>query len=149
MGKSNIFGADEQREVNPNWFTDRVWMKVLSNKIGADKQDVYHVHFPGGARTKIHKHNGSQLLIVTEGRGSLEMYKTDGTGDAFDIEKLEDIPLLTGDVVHIPQDTLHTHGSTDESKIFSHIAINNRPCGVGEYVTQWYESTGNQVTARI
>ena len=150
MKKSSIFGSDSQREVNPDWFTGRVWMKVLSDAVGSTKQDMYHVHFEKGARTKLHRHDGSQILIVTEGRGSLVMYESDDTdSDSFPIRETETVPLLTGDVVYIPENTLHTHGSTDAASTFSHIAINNLPCGVGEYVTVWYESTDDTVTRRI
>lgn len=150
MTKSNIFGSDDQREVNPKWFTGRTWMKMLSLGIGADKQDMYHVHFEAGARTKLHRHDGSQILIVTEGRGSLEVFESDGpTGDTFGIKKQKTTPLSSGDVVYIPANTLHTHGSTDTAQTFSHIAINNLPCGVGEYMTEWYESDTDVVTGRI
>ena len=150
MKKSNIFGSDAQREVNPAWFTGRVWMKVLSNGLGSTKQDMYHVHFEKGARTKLHRHNGSQILIVTEGRGSLVMYESDDTeSDSFQIRETETISLSTGDVVHIPQNALHTHGSIDPASTFSHIAVNNLPCGVGEYTTMWYESSQDRTTHRI
>lgn len=150
MKKSSIFGSDSQREVNPDWFTGRVWMKVLSGALGSAKQDMYHVHFEKGARTKLHRHDGSQVLIVTEGRGSLVMYESyDAESDSFPIRESETVPLSTGDVVYIPENTLHAHGSTDAASTFSHIAINNLPCGVGEYVTVWYESTEDLVTRRI
>ena len=32
MKKSNIFGTGDKRKVNPNWFTNKTWMKVLSDK---------------------------------------------------------------------------------------------------------------------
>lgn len=150
MKKTNIFGSDAQREVNPDWFIGRVWMKVLSQTLGSAKQDMYHVHFEKGARTKLHRHDGSQILVVTEGRGSLVMYESDDAdSDSFPIRETGTIPLLTGDVVYIPENTLHTHGSTDTASTFSHIAINNMPCGVGEYVTAWYESADDLVTRRI
>lgn len=150
MKKSNILGSDDQREVNPRWFTGRTWMKVLSADIGMDKHDMYHVHFEAGARTKLHRHDGSQILIVTEGRGSLEIYESDGAaGDTFGIRKQDATPLSSGDIVYIPAHTLHTHGSTDPAQTFSHIAINNLPCGVGEYMTEWYESDSNRATGRI
>ena len=150
MKKSSMFGSDSQREVNPDWFTGRVWMKVLSDAVGSEKQDMYHVHFEKGARTKLHRHDGSQILIVTEGRGSLVMYDSDNTdSDSFPIRETETVSLSTGDVVYIPENTLHTHGSTDATHTFSHIAINNLPCGVGEYVTVWYDATDEAVTRRI
>ena len=149
MEKTSIFGDNQQRSVNPRWFTGRVWMRSVSEKIRSEKQDIYHVHFHDGARTKLHLHNGSQILLVTQGKGSLELYRARGSGNAFDIEITEKILLFTGDAVCIPQDTLHTHGSIEKSEIFSHVAINNLPCGVGEYTTAWYETDANRVTSRI
>lgn len=150
MKKSNIHGSDGQREINPAWFTGRVWMKDVSLD-GADA-DMYHVHFEEGSRTKIHKHDGSQTLVVTEGQGSLEIYQADTKEDAdgsFKITKTDEVPLDSGDVVHIPKDTLHAHGSISADKTFSHVAINNRPCGVSEYITIWYNVDRQIVIGRI
>ena len=33
MKKTNIQGTNDKRNVNPNWFTSKTWMKVLSEKI--------------------------------------------------------------------------------------------------------------------
>lgn len=150
MKKSNIHGSDGQREVNPAWFTGHVWMKDVS--INSTEADMYHVHFEEGSRTKVHKHDGSQTLIITEGQGSLEIYQADikeSVGGSFKITKTDEIPLDTGDIVHIPKDTLHTHGSISADRTFSHVAINNRPCGVGEYITIWYNTDKLMVTGRI
>ena len=150
MTKSSIYGSNDQRKVNSQWFTGRTWMKTLSSKIKADKQDMYHVHFESGARTKMHRHNGSQILIVTEGQGSLVMYDSNGSmNGSFGVNIRETIPLSSGDVVFIPAHTLHTHGSVDTSKTFSHIAINNLPCGIDEYTTEWYNTQDGVVTGRI
>ena len=48
MKKSSIFGTSDKRQVNPNWFTNKTWMKVLSNRIKSKDQDIYHVHFEKG-----------------------------------------------------------------------------------------------------
>jgi len=40
MKKSNISGTGDKRNVNPNWFTGKTWMKVLSEKIKAEDQDI-------------------------------------------------------------------------------------------------------------
>lgn len=141
MKKTNIHGRSDQRKVNPNWFTGKVWMKVLSNKIKSKEQDIYHVHFQNGARTKLHLHNGSQILIVTEGNGSLEMFKILGSGKKqFKIKKTETTKLSSGDIVYIPAKVLHTHGSINKKKQFSHIAINILPTNRTIYKTDWYES---------
>ncbi|MFQ5475626.1 MAG: cupin domain-containing protein [Nitrosopumilus sp.] len=141
MKKSNIHGTNDKRDVNPNWFTNKTWMKVLSNKIKSKDQDIYHVHFEKGSKTKIHWHNGNQVLIATKGKGSLEIFRRYGSSEFdFKIKRIEKITLNEGDVVHIPAKTLHTHGSIDKKKTFSHIAINILPRKNAEYKTTWYES---------
>jgi len=74
MKKSNIFGTGDKRKVNPDWFTNKTWMKVLSEKIKSKEQDIYHVHFERGSKTKIHFHNGNQVLMATKGKGSLVIF---------------------------------------------------------------------------
>jgi quercetin dioxygenase-like cupin family protein len=127
--------------VNPDWFTGKTWMKVLSGKIKSQDQDIYHVHFEKGSRTKIHYHNGNQVLIGVKGKGSLEIFRKYGNKKSdFKIKRMEKITLNEGDIVHIPAKTLHTHGSVDKKKPFSHIAINILPRKNAEYKTTWYES---------
>ena len=141
MEKSNIFGTSDKRKVNPNWFTNKTWMKVLSEKIKSKDQDIYHVHFEKGSKTKLHWHNGNQVLIATKGKGSLEIFKRYGTSKKeFTIKKIQTISLKEGDIVHIPAKTLHTHGSVDKKKEFVHIAINILPRKNAQYKTVWYES---------
>ena len=141
MEKSNIFGTSDKRKVNPNWFTNKTWMKVLSEKIKSKDQDIYHVHFENGSKTKLHLHNGNQVLIATKGKGSLEIFKRYGTSKKeFTIKKIQTILLKEGDIVHIPAKTLHTHGSVDKKKEFAHIAINILPSKNAQYKTVWYES---------
>ena len=141
MEKSNIFGTSDKRKINPNWFTNKTWMKVLSEKIKSKDQDIYHVHFEKGSKTKLHWHNGNQVLIATKGKGSLEIFKRYGTSKKeFTIKKIQTISLKEGDIVHIPAKTLHTHGSVYKKKEFAHIAINILPRKNAQYKTVWYES---------
>ncbi len=141
MKKSNIYGSRDKRTVNHNWFTGKTWMKVLSNKIKSKEQDIYHVHFEKGSRTKLHSHNGSQILIATKGNGSIEMFRKYGTKNKnFKIKKTKTIKLSEGDIVYIPARNLHTHGSINKKKTFSHIAINILPSKKSKYITDWYES---------
>ena len=141
MKKTNIFGSGDKRKVNPEWFTRKTWMKVLSEKIDSKDQDIYHVHFEKGSRTKLHMHNGNQVLIAIKGKGSLELFEKSGSSKSnFKIKRVEKIALNKGDTVHIPKGVLHTHGSIDEKKTFSHIAINILPRKNAEYKTTWYES---------
>ncbi len=151
MKTSNIFGASDKRKVNPKWFTGKVWMKELSNKIGSKEQDIYHVHFVKGARTKLHTHNGSQVLIAMCGRGSLVTYRKYGTKkSSFKIKIAQIIKLNKGDIAYIPPKTLHTHGSTSNDVEFSHIAINVIPTRNSKYITEWFESDfETSVSSRI
>jgi len=115
MKKSNIFGSGDKRKVNPDWFTNKTWMKVLSEKIKSKDQDIYHVHFEKGSRTKLHAHNGNQVLIATKGKGSLEIFRRYGISKTnFKIKRTEKISLNEGDIVYIPAKTHHTHGSIDK-----------------------------------
>jgi len=144
MKKSSIFGSGDQRKINPNWFTNKTWMKVLSDKIKSKDQDIYHVHFEKGSRTKLHTHNGNQILIATKGKGSLEIFKKYGRKkSSFKIKRIEKMGLNEGDIVYIPAKTFHTHGSIDKKKTFAHIAINILPRKNSEYKTTWYESDLN------
>ena len=151
MKKSNINGHADQRKVNPEWFTDKTWMKVLSDKIKSKDQDIYHVHFENGSRTKLHFHNGNQVLMAVKGKGSLEIFKKFGSKKTeFKIKRVERIGLNEGDIVHIPAKTFHTHGSINKNKEFSHIAINILPKKNSTYKTTWYESDfKNKVTKII
>jgi len=151
MNKSNIKGSANKRKVNPEWFTNKTWMKVLSEKIKSKDQDIYHVHFENGSKTKLHFHNGNQVLMAIKGKGSLEIFKKYGSKKTeFKIKRIERISLNEGDIVHIPAKTLHTHGSINKKKEFSHIAINVLPKKNSIYKTTWYESDfKNKVTKII
>jgi len=150
MKKINISGTGNKRNVNPDWFTGKTWMKVLSGKIKAKDQDIYHVHFEKGSRTKLHQHNGNQILVGVKGKGSLEIFRKYGTSkDNFKIKRIEKISLNEGDMVHIPAKTLHTHGSIDKKKEFSHIAINILPKKNSTYKTEWYESDFKTKVSKI
>jgi len=86
--------------------------------------------------------------MAVKGKGSLEVFKRYGSKKTdFKIKKIEKIILNEGDIVHIPAKTLHTHGSTDKKKEFSHIAINILAKKNSMYKTTWFESNfKNNVT---
>lgn len=89
----------------------------------------------------MHSHNGNQILVVTKGSGLLETFSKKGNKkDHFSIKRTQRINLSLGDVVYINKGTLHTHGSADKKRLFSHIAINIIPAKNKEYKTTWYES---------
>ncbi len=116
-------------------------MQELTCIVNSKEQKIFHVSFKNGARTKIHQHNGGQILIVTKGKGSLQKYSKSGKRKSkFQIKKTDKINLWEGDIVYIPAKKLHTHGSIDKKRVFSHIAINANP-SINKYAkTTWYES---------
>jgi|TARA_B100000809_G_scaffold224991_1_gene235569 quercetin dioxygenase-like cupin family protein len=65
--------------------------------------------FEAGARTKFHKHTGDQILIITEGTGSV------GTDN-------ETLTVVEGDVILIPAGENHFHGAPDATSM-GHITI--------------------------
>ena len=150
MRKSNIYTSGNRRKINPNWFTGHTYMKDISSTIQSKEQDIYHVYFKSGSKTKLHSHNGSQVLIVMQGKGKLEFFKKSGNKkEDFKIKRTESIPLNPGDIAYIPKGTLHTHGSANK-KLFSHIAINIIPSKKTLFKTVWYESDfKTQTTALI
>jgi quercetin dioxygenase-like cupin family protein len=139
--KANLFSNSKIRKINPNWFTGKVHMTGISDIIHSKEQHLYHVYFENGAKTKLHTHNGNQILVVTKGRGVLELFSKKGhKKNGFGIKRTQKISLNLGDVVYIKKGTLHTHGSADAKSVFSHIAINIIPAKNKEYKTVWYES---------
>jgi len=140
LKKSSIYAKAEEKKANPDYFTGPVTMNEISSIVESKEQKIFHVTFNKGARTKMHDHSGGQILIVTQGIGSLEMYSKSGNSKSnFQIKKTEKISLKEGDIVYIPAKKLHTHGSVGK-KTFSHIAINAKPSPAKEAITTWYES---------
>lgn len=137
--KSNIFTPGNSRKVNPDWFTSKVSMKDISSIIKSKEQNIYHVNFKKGSKTKLHQHDGSQVLIATEGIGFLETYSNSSGKTKFRIKKTQRITLKPGDVTYIPAKTIHAHGSAN-GKDFTHIAINILAKSKKIYSTIWYES---------
>jgi quercetin dioxygenase-like cupin family protein len=76
---------------------------------GSKEFVVNIVHFGKGVRNKFHSHSDEQILIVTSGKGII----------ATETDQKE---ILEGDVVLIPANEKHWHGSTKDSE-FSHIYI--------------------------
>jgi len=150
MKKCNVYSKGDQRKINPDWFTGKVHMKDVSSVIKSKGQGIYHVYFHNGAKTKLHSHNGNQVLIATKGMGSLEIFRKFGTSKInFKIKRTEKISLKEGDTVFIPAKTLHTHGSVNKNNVFSHIAVNILPKKNSEYKTTWYESDFNSSVTKI
>ena len=136
----NIYSKRKNLKINPHYFTGHVKIKEISSVIKSKEQKVYHVTFIG-SKTKLHSHEGGQILIVTKGQGNLSLYKKIvGGAKKFSIKKTQETKLRLGDLTYIPAKILHTHGSIDTKAVFSHIALNSYPAKNREPKTTWFES---------
>lgn len=142
MKKENI-GAikpdDSLLSENRNYFVGKVILHDISRGIDVKDQKVYYAGFRNGARTKVHYHEGGQILLVTQGKGILVLYKGSTKRQKIKIKPITKILLKMGDVVYIPKHTLHWHGAI-ERKNFSHIAFNSFTSSSKEARTIWYDS---------
>ena len=137
-------------KANPDYFTGPVLMQELTSLVKSKEQKIFHVSFKNGARTKIHHHNGGQILIVIKGKGSLQIYSKLGNNKSnFKIKKSEKTNISQGDIVYIPAKKLHTHGSIDKKQVFSHIAINANPSSKIDAKTTWLESDFKSKVTKI
>lgn len=140
MLKQNIHRNLREKKVKKYFFTGKATIKEISSYIKSQEQDIYHVSFFNGSKTKIHYHDAGQTLIVTKGSGVLEIFKkkTKGT-NSFLIKKTSSTNIRMGDIAYIPPNCLHSHGASTK-KLFSHIAINSFPKKNTHPKTVWCES---------
>jgi 4-carboxymuconolactone decarboxylase len=89
-------------------FTAPVTMQSVVTENDSDN-NVAYVHFPAGVRNKLHVHSHDQILIVTEGIGTIA---TEGEENA----------ITVGDIVVIPAGEKHWHGANKDSAM-THITI--------------------------
>jgi alkylhydroperoxidase/carboxymuconolactone decarboxylase family protein YurZ/quercetin dioxygenase-like cupin family protein len=121
LEKSTIFPLGEP--VNPQWFTGKAWLKMISTD-NPFHTPVANVTFAPGVRNHWHSHKIGQILLVTGGEGwYLEWGKP--------AQKLK-----KGDVVNIPANVKHWHGAAKDSW-FVHLAINS-----GE--SEWFEPVADE-----
>lgn len=103
-------GSQPSRPGPEEYFTGKV--RIDTPFAGSEPARVggATVTFEPGARTAWHTHPLGQTLIVTQGRGWIQVW-----GD--EIQEMNQ-----GDIVWIPEDVKHWHGATPETAM-THIAI--------------------------
>ncbi len=122
------------------YFVGDAWLNDISLKLKIQGEKAYLANFNNGARTKVHYHQGGQILVVTRGKGMLVIYKKANIDkNRVSIRKLSQTSLGPGDVAFIPKNTLHWHGAL-KGKNFAHIALNIFTDKAKEAQTIWYES---------
>ena len=106
------------------YFVGDAWLNDISAKLKIKGEKAYLANFNNGARTKVHYHQGGQILVVTRGKGMLVVYKKANINKGtVKIKKHSQTSLGEGDVAFIPKNTLHWHGAI-KGKNFAHIALN-------------------------
>lgn len=122
------------------YFVGDAWLNDMSDKLQIQGEKVYLANFNNGAKTKVHYHQGGQILVVTKGKGMLVIYKkTSIKKEIVKIQKLSQTNLEEGDVVFIPKNVLHWHGAL-KGKNLVHIAFNIFTEKAKEAQTIWYDS---------
>jgi quercetin dioxygenase-like cupin family protein len=103
-------GSQPSRPGPEDYFTGKV--RIDAPFAGSEPARVggATVTFEPGARTAWHTHPLGQTLIVTQGRGWIQVW-----GE-------ETQEMNQGDIVWIPEDVKHWHGATPETAM-THIAI--------------------------
>ena len=119
--KENIFFS-QKKEINKDYFRGEVVMIEVLNQNNSVEHEMYHVFFRKGALTTLHFHETEQILITTNGKGILCLFKENIIENLE--ESAETILLEDGDVVSIPPFIWHFHGALKDD--FAHIAFRNR-----------------------
>lgn len=142
-------GPDKQLvQSKKKYFVGNAWLSDISIKLKIEGQKAYLANFNNGARTKVHYHQGGQILVVTAGKGILVFYKKASLGNKMvKIKKSSQVALVKGDVAFIPQNTLHWHGASKGNNL-THIAFNLFSNGK-ESETVWYDSDFTSYAKKI
>jgi quercetin dioxygenase-like cupin family protein len=131
------------------YFVGDAWLNDISDKLRIKGEKVYLANFNNGARTKVHYHQGGQILVVTKGKGMLVIYKKASIKkETVKIQKLSQTNLEEGDVAFIPKNVLHWHGAL-KGKNLIHIAFNIFTEKAKESETIWYDSDFTSYAKKI
>jgi quercetin dioxygenase-like cupin family protein len=90
-------------------FTGEVFRQVIVKPEESQSFNFSIVNFPAGTRNKFHQHTGDQILIVTEGTGTVATEQEERT-------------VTAGDIVLIPAGENHWHGAPGDTAM-SHITV--------------------------
>jgi quercetin dioxygenase-like cupin family protein len=103
-------GSQPSTKGSADYFTGTVRLDMPFSTTAPARVGGATVSFEPGARTAWHTHPLGQTLIVTQGRGWIQMWG----------EKTQE--MHPGDIVWIPADVKHWHGATSDTAM-THIAI--------------------------
>jgi len=92
-----ITTSGRERSANPIFRGDVDYQTAVGEETSRDLR-LSEVHFKNGAANKWHMHSCDQILIVTEGEGTVA-------------DETEERAVSAGDVAFIPANTKHWHGA--------------------------------------
>jgi quercetin dioxygenase-like cupin family protein len=96
------------------WFTGAAWIDAVAEPEGPSRTRVDSVHFAPGARTVWHRHPLGQVLVITQGVGSVQ--RRGGPVET----------VRAGDSVRIAPGEWHWHGATPTTSM-THLAVEEIP----------------------
>ena len=107
-------------------FTGDFMMRKMAEEITSE-EEIYYVEFRSGCTTRPHIHMSEQILIPTEGKGTVvfveKMDVSDQSGSTRILNK--EYEIKKGDIVRVPAGLIHWHGAM-KGEDFSHIAIRKK-----------------------
>ena len=111
--KANVFGQGQENTAFAQYFTGNSYLNPLTDPAACGLA-LANVTFEPGCRNNWHIHHatqgGGQMLICVAGRGYYQEWGKEAR------------ELRPGDVVNIPPEVKHWHGSAPDSW-FSHLAL--------------------------
>lgn len=118
-----------------DWFSGQVRIDMMvgnallnQNNSAQSRLSVATVSFEVQARTHWHTHPVGQLLIITSGKGQVQVWG----------EPIQEVQA--GDIVWFPAGVKHWHGATDKTAM-THIAIQEE---VNGSAVSWLESVSDE-----
>lgn len=93
----HIGASGRERSANPIFKGQVDYQTAVGEDVSRDLR-LSEVHFRDGAVNKWHTHTCDQILIVTQGEGTVA-------------DEQEERAIATGDVAFIPANTRHWHGA--------------------------------------
>ena len=104
------------------WFTGDVFIDAIVQPEEPSRLNVSAVRFTPGARTAWHRHEGGQVLYVTDGEGRVQ-----SRGEAM-------ATIRPGDVVRTPSGEWHWHGAAPDH-FMTHLSMTEGAPEWGDHVT--------------
>ena len=97
MRVKRITPAGREPSPNPIFRGDVEYQTAVGEEVSRDLR-LSEVHFKSGAVNKWHMHSCDQILVITEGEGTVA-------------DETEERSVIAGDVAFIPANTKHWHGA--------------------------------------